>query len=465
MTTNNPGPLLPGEVEVSGARGGDVSGDIDGMPTMSDVTPAPVVPGRAAEILEMAREFRAALDEVPGALYQLGEEGLSDLMTHLMGVHVRAAQVATVVVAEAHIRGEVNTSVSASGVQWITAHAVEAGTMVEPRDAKTMAVVAEAYGDRRNAVVADAVREGRCTLAVARAALSNTDKVAPVLPGASRDELLGHFLHLDPALGSRGVSALTRMIIAQYAPDTLSAQDAKLEAVETLSWFTTPTGMTRLTAELAPASAAVMKSAILALSAPQPVPCDEHPSVTVADERTPGKRRADALTELITAAAKVLAGDASPTGAAATALVTMDLDVLTEGVGHGQVVATGDVLDAGAARRLACDAQVIPIVLGARSEPLDVGRKERLVTKGLRTAVITRDHGCTFPGCDRPPGMCEVHHVNPWWAGGETCLINSAMLCAFHHHLVHRLGLLAAVTAAGVCWDLTPDRMPTRDAA
>ncbi|RNI16410.1 hypothetical protein [Flexivirga caeni] len=74
------------------------------------------MPGRAAEILELAREFRAALDEVPGALYQLGEEGLSDLMTQLMGVHVRAAQVATVVVTEAHIRGEVNTSISASAV-------------------------------------------------------------------------------------------------------------------------------------------------------------------------------------------------------------------------------------------------------------------------------------------------------------------------------------------------------------
>ncbi|RNI21608.1 hypothetical protein [Flexivirga caeni] len=74
---------------------------------------------------------------------------------------------ATVVVTEAHIRGEVNTSVSASAVQWITAHAAEAGTMVEPQDAKTMAVVAEAYGDRRNAVVAGAVREGSCTLAVA----------------------------------------------------------------------------------------------------------------------------------------------------------------------------------------------------------------------------------------------------------------------------------------------------------
>ncbi|WP_148043438.1 hypothetical protein [Flexivirga caeni] len=87
--------------------------------------------------------------------------------------------------------------------------------MVEPRDVKTMAVVAQAYGDRRNAVVVDAVREGSCTVAVARAAVSNADKVAPVLPGASRDELLGHFLQLDPALGSRGVSALTRMIIAQ----------------------------------------------------------------------------------------------------------------------------------------------------------------------------------------------------------------------------------------------------------
>ncbi|RNI21609.1 hypothetical protein EFY87_10620 [Flexivirga caeni] len=47
----------------------------------------PVVPGRAAEIVELAREFRAALDEVPGALYQVGEAGLSDLMTQLMGVH------------------------------------------------------------------------------------------------------------------------------------------------------------------------------------------------------------------------------------------------------------------------------------------------------------------------------------------------------------------------------------------
>ncbi|RNI16408.1 DUF222 domain-containing protein, partial [Flexivirga caeni] len=147
--------------------------------------------------------------------------------------------------------------------------------------------------------------------------------------------------------------------------------------------------MTRLTAELAPASAAVMKSAILALSAPQPMTCDDDgdPGTNegtktgakvgggqvVRDERTPGKRRADALTELVTAAAKVVSGDASPTGAAATALITMNLEALTEGVGHAQAVATGDVLDAGAARRIACDAQVIPIVLGARSEPLDVG--------------------------------------------------------------------------------------------
>ncbi|WP_158607675.1 DUF222 domain-containing protein [Flexivirga caeni] len=212
------------------------------------------------------------------------------------------------------------------------------------------------------------------------------------------------------------------MIIATYALDTLSAQDAKLEAVETLSWFTTPTGMTRLTAELAPASAAVVKSAILALSAPQPMTCDDDGPGTnegtktgakvgggqvVRDERTPGKRRADALTELITAAAKVVSGDATPTGAGATALVTMNLEALTEGVGHARTVATGDVLDAGAARRLACDAQVIPIVLGARSEPLDVGRRERLVTKGLRTAVIARDHGCDG-GHEKIPGGGQV---------------------------------------------------------
>ncbi|WP_265442411.1 HNH endonuclease signature motif containing protein, partial [Flexivirga meconopsidis] len=161
----------------------------------------------------------------------------------------------------------------------------------------------------------------------------------------------------------------------------------------------------------------------------------------------------------VTAGARVADGGAVPVGSAATVLLTMDLKSLTDGIG-GATTPTGDVLDAGAARRAACDTDLIPAVLGGPSQPLDVGRRERLVTKGLRAAVVIRDNGCTFPGCDRPPGFCEVHHVTPWWAGGTTSLTNSAMLCCRHHQEVHRHGYTAQVRADGVTWDLTDGRMP-----
>ena len=109
---------------------------------------------------------------------------------------------------------------------------------------------------------------------------------------------------------------------------------------------------------------------------------------------------------------------------------------------------------------MACDADLIPVVLGGASEPLDVGRAKRLFTGGLRTAIIHRDRHCTFPGCDRPPDWCDAHHVKPWWAGGETTLTNAALLCARHHTIVHRDLLTATVTPTGVTWDTTPGLMP-----
>ena len=63
-----------------------------------------------------------------------------------------------------------------------------------------------------------------------------------------------------------------------------------------------------------------------------------------------------------------------------------------------------------AARRLACDARILPVVLGGAGEPLDVGRAAYIVPTGLRRALIARDRGCAFPGCDRPPHWCHAHH-------------------------------------------------------
>ena len=59
---------------------------------------------------------------------------------------------------------------------------------------------------------------------------------------------------------------------------------------------------------------------------------------------------------------------------------------------------------------MACDASIIPAVLGTKSELLDLGRTSRLVTPKLLQALYLRDRGCTFPGCSRPPAWCDAHH-------------------------------------------------------
>lgn len=112
--------------------------------------------------------------------------------------------------------------------------------------------------------------------------------------------------------------------------------------------------------------------------------------------------------------------------------VTITLDDLLARLGHGSTD-TGVDLPADEVRRMACDAEVIPVVLNTEGVPLDVGRAHRLVTPTLRAALTVRDKGCAFPGCDRLPRECEAHHIMPWLINGPTALANLVLLCPSHH--------------------------------
>lgn len=92
------------------------------------------------------------------------------------------------------------------------------------------------------------------------------------------------------------------------------------------------------------------------------------------------------------------------------------------------------------ARRLACDASVMRVVMAGRSEPLDVGRRTAVVPPTMRRAVIVRDRHCRFPGCDRPHTWCDAHHVVHWADGGSTAVGNVVLLCRRHHRKVHEPG-------------------------
>ena len=98
----------------------------------------------------------------------------------------------------------------------------------------------------------------------------------------------------------------------------------------------------------------------------------------------------------------------------------------------------GGQLTPDALRLLACDAAVIPIVMNGYGQPLDIGRATRTIPDGLRRAVLIRDGGCAYPGCDRTPSWTQVHHIRPWEDGGPTSLDNCCALCRVHHRLVHR---------------------------
>ena len=128
-------------------------------------------------------------------------------------------------------------------------------------------------------------------------------------------------------------------------------------------------------------------------------------------------------------------------GVSATVVVTLDYDTLVSGLGVAHLD-TGETLSAGAARRMACEAGIVPAVLrrvlGGPSVVLDLGRRTRFHTESQRLALTVRDRGCTADGCDPPPGWCHAHHDEVAWAdGGGTSVDRGRLLCAFHHGKAH----------------------------
>ena len=154
------------------------------------------------------------------------------------------------------------------------------------------------------------------------------------------------------------------------------------------------------------------------------------------DLRTPRQRRADALVEL---ARRYLDSKDRPVVGAERPHITMSVDLeVLKGLRDGTAeFEHGTTVPAETARRISCDASVRRIVLGPRSEPLDVGRATPVVPAAIRRAVIARDKTCRFPNCPRPSAWCQVHHVRHWAQGGETSVSNGVLVCAPHHHLVH----------------------------
>ncbi|SCX43075.1 5-methylcytosine-specific restriction endonuclease McrA [Klenkia marina] len=156
------------------------------------------------------------------------------------------------------------------------------------------------------------------------------------------------------------------------------------------------------------------------------------------DLRTRVQRQADALVAL---ADRQLGAGVLPVLRSVKPHVVVTIgveDLVADGTGPATAsMGFGATISAARARWLACDATVSRIVMGPEGTPLDVGRTHRVVTPGLRRAVVARDQTCVFAGCGAPHHWADVHHLVHWAHGGETSLANSALLCEPHHTKVH----------------------------
>ena len=273
-----------------------------------------------------------------------------------------------------------------------------------------------------------AIDAGRVEAAHVRTVLATLGRLPQPVRADAERVLAAHAAAFNPVDFDR----VARHLELSANPDGHLADDTADTRMDfTIGRRNPSTGLTPVSGHLDDLSAAAVRTAIDALSAPTPA------AAGVPDPRTAGCRAAHALAHLC--GWFLTHGDAPDTGGERHHLtVTMDYDALLGQV-HSAMLATGEPLSAAQARRLLCDSQIVPAVLGGASEMLDVGRSMRTASVAIRRALALRDRGCGWPGCDRPPGWCDAHHVN-WWERdlGPTSAANMTLLCPYHHSEIHK---------------------------
>lgn len=226
-----------------------------------------------------------------------------------------------------------------------------------------------------------------------------------------------------------------------WDPDGAAPREEALRARSGMRIIELGNGLVRHVIDAHPEATGWLRAAIDARLAPRREvrfsdDGEEATDDALADTRTLAQRRLDALVSIARDSLKHDDGDMS--GTPAVLLVTATLEALRTGIGTATIFGVEEPISAATARRLACDAKIIPIVLGGESQPLDLGQGRRLFSEAQRYAMAVRDGGCCWGTCDAPPAQCEAAHIEGWDQAGKphgpTDLSNGLLLCPFHHH-------------------------------
>ena len=441
--------------------------------------------GAAGVFARALAGVRASVAEAADtATFGLSGAEVNQLLAEATSVAASLGELQARLVAEAECRSHAEEQGCTSTTAWVK----DATRMSAAAAGRLTALARHLYGERV-APTRLAWAAGRVT---GEQALVIAEAINALATTVDEDRVTAAQLDLIERAGEHPLSDLRRLanrVVEVVDPDTaegilsdrLAEEERRALQTTRLRFARMGDGTTRLTGRLPDLAADMFKKTLEGLAAPRrrsvqdgaPVRHDEY-----GPERSPvlnpdgdfsgteigllsyQQRLGRALIELL----EHLPDEAVPQsgGVNATVVVSMELETLVEGLGSA-VLDTGTEISAEQARRLACNATLLPLVLGGNSRVLDLGLGQRLFDRHQRIALARRDGGCVWPGCDRPPSMCEAHHLCPWSRGGATDLSNGALVCGFHHRLLHGGEWEARMAADGVVEIIPPARVdPTR---
>jgi hypothetical protein len=406
-----------------------------------------------AECVERLHAAREAAATLPSVVWQASGVELAEGMQALGELSALTEGPEVAITCEAVDRGEpALQSPPLNAREWVMSN----HRRYAVAGASRIVQVAEACRDPRHGILRDAVLSGRVSIGTARVAITEMRMLKPHLRAEAVDSVWQGLMTLGECHDPRTVRRLREELLARYGAagafedtEDRAARGTSLSAGREIA-----PGLWEYLLRLPRSGRAVLEAAIGPQSAP--APAEGEP-----DLRPHEQRRAEALVAVISRA--LAAGDRTWSSTKAQVFVTVSLEDLQQRAGSGALLAgltAGELATPETVRRWACDATIIPTVLGSHGEVVDLGRGERWFTPAQIKRLWLRDRHCTYPGCDAPASWCDAHHLVHWADGGASDLSNAALLCQRHHTTVHRQRYRGWVTddrdvPARVVWDRT----------
>lgn len=369
-------------------------------------------------------------------LSTLADAQVASLLTACTNLAARLTHATSRVAAEAH-RRELGDKVGARHTaNWWAHHA-----RLTKTEAARRLRLARALEDPFHHPVATALADGAIHTDHAQVIIQALADLPHDLPQTSRTKARDHLLDIAGTFNPDELKQLARGLLHVVDPERGEAEDAKklqdeedeANASARITFNNDGHGKIHGRFTLPALHGELFRNHLLALADPRRTlpsdPTTNDPSASRGEAGSPRRdgpvitpeRLGQALLEYL----ERFPTDHLPThaGSSIAVMVTINITHLLTDNGYA-TLANGERITAGQARRLACQAGIIPAVLNSNSETLDLGRTRRLFSTTQHRALALRDQGCTTIGCGMPASICHAHHNHPWSKGGPTNLAN-----------------------------------------